>query len=103
MSEDVSIEVLRIHEDDRGSLVEPVTTEQLAAQRNVHLVLIEPGAIRGNHYHLKGSEIFTLIGPALVRTRRGAELKDTIVPERQAYRFTMPPKVSHAIQNTGTS
>jgi UDP-2-acetamido-2,6-beta-L-arabino-hexul-4-ose reductase len=67
----------------------------------VHLVLIEPGAVRGNHYHPRGSEIFTVTGPALVRTRNAAELQDTVVPEGQAYRFEIPSGVSHAIACTG--
>jgi UDP-2-acetamido-2,6-beta-L-arabino-hexul-4-ose reductase len=43
------------------------------------------------------------MGPALVRTRQGAEVTDTEVPAGEVLRFTIPPGVGHAIRNTGTS
>lgn len=91
-----------MHRDARGSVVEPLAPEGLPAQRNVHVVLTEPGSIRGNHYHERGTEVLTVFGPARVRTRAGSEIRDTIVPEGEAYRFSIPPGVAHAIQNIGT-
>jgi UDP-2-acetamido-2,6-beta-L-arabino-hexul-4-ose reductase len=94
-------EPLPLHKDTRGSVFEPLMPERLPEQRNVHVVLTEPGCIRGNHYHRRGTEILTVFGPALVRTREAEGLIDTTVPDGEAYRFTIPPRVSHAIQNTG--
>lgn len=51
---------------------------------------------------MRGTEVLTVIGPALVRIKEGTKVTDTIVPTATAYRFTIPPGTSHAIQNTGT-
>lgn len=103
MPDRVTIEVLTVHADPRGSVVEPLAPEALPAQRNVHVVLNEPGAVRGNHFHGIGTEVLAVFGPALVRTREGAgAVADTAVPEGEVYRFTIPPGVSHAVRNTGT-
>lgn len=103
MSQKVIIETVAAHSDARGSVFEPLVPALLREQGNVHVVVSEPGAIRGNHYHPRGSEVLAVIGPALVRTRQGTEITDTHVPEGQIYRFTFPPGVTHAIKNTGTT
>ena len=41
------------------------------------------------------------LGPALIRYRAGDEVRDVHVPPGRAYRFTIPPGIAHAIQNTG--
>ena len=103
MTESPAVEVLRVHRDARGSVTEPLTPGLLPGQRNVHLVVSAPGVVRGNHLHRRGTEILTVIGPALVRTRaHGGEVSDTHVPPGGVYRFTFPPGVAHAIQNTGS-
>jgi len=58
-----------VHHDARGAVFEPLTAIALAAQRNVHVVLTEPGQVRGNHYHTRSTEVATLYGPALVRLK----------------------------------
>lgn len=104
MPASVTLEILTLHTDPRGSVVEPLAPEALPAQRNVHVVLNEPGAVRGNHFHKRGTEVLTVFGPALVRMREGAgAVADTAVPEGEVYRFTIPPGVSHAVRNTGTT
>ncbi len=101
MTRPVLVERLANHRDPRGSVTEPLRPEEFSAQRNAHVVLTEPGCIRGNHYHVRGTEILTVYGPALVRIREAGEDRDTTVPEGEAYRFTLPPGVPHAILNTG--
>lgn len=99
----MTVESLPVHRDSRGGVFEPLAPAELAGQRNVHVVVTEPGAVRGNHYHRRGTEVLTVMGPALVRTRQGAEVTDTEVPAGEVVRFTIPPGVAHAIRNTGTS
>jgi dTDP-4-dehydrorhamnose 3,5-epimerase-like enzyme len=99
----VEIETLTVHGDPRGVVVEPAEAAMLPAQRNVHLVVTAPGAVRGNHYHERGTEIAVILGPARVRFRENGALRDVEVPAGAAYRFTIPPRVSHAFQNTGTA
>ncbi|HEX6533018.1 MAG TPA: cupin domain-containing protein [Gemmatimonadaceae bacterium] len=96
-----TVEPITVHADARGVVVEPATPEMLPAQRNVHLVTSAPGAVRGNHYHDRGTEVAVLVGPALVRLREEGVVRDVEVPAGEAWRFTIPPRVSHAFQNTG--
>jgi len=102
MNPQVTIENVSFFSDARGWVIEPVDEALLAGSRNVHVVLSEPGAIRGNHYHERSTEVFVVIGPARVRIREHGVVRDLTVPEGQAMRFTLPPGVAHAIQNTGS-
>jgi UDP-2-acetamido-2,6-beta-L-arabino-hexul-4-ose reductase len=98
----VAIEEMPVHRDARGWVFEPLDPAAFAYQRNAHLVLSEPGAVRGNHYHVLGTEVIVVMGPALVRYRQASEIHDVAVNHGQALRFTFPPGVPHAIQNTGS-
>lgn len=89
--------------DPRGFVFEPLEGEALIQQRNVHVVVSRPGAVRGNHYHRVGTESLAVCGPALVRIRRDSQVEEFTIPAESIYRLTIPPGVSHAIQNTGTA
>ena len=97
------IENLSSHRDARGSLFEPLNAAELSRQRNVHVVLTEPGEVRGNHFHRSATEMTTVVGPCLVRLKEAGALRDVAVPAGEAWRFTLPPGVVHAYRNTGTS
>ena len=99
----VVIERLRRATDPRGYVYEPLLDGELAAQRNVHIVITEPGAVRGNHFHPTGTEITAVSGPARVRIKQGGDLQTHDIPDGQTWRFTFPPGVVHAFQNTGTA
>jgi dTDP-4-dehydrorhamnose 3,5-epimerase-like enzyme len=102
MNAEMTVENISVFSDARGWVIEPLDETLLAGKRNVHVVLSEPGAIRGNHYHERTAEIMVIVGPALVRVRENGATRDLLIPDRQAMRFTIPPGVPHAIQNTGT-
>ncbi len=97
----VTYHEVNISSDSRGFVFEPMGGNSLFTQRNVHVVISVPGAVRGNHYHVKGKETIAAMGPALVRIREGSEIRDIPIPEGKIYRFVFPPGVSHAIQNLG--
>jgi UDP-2-acetamido-2,6-beta-L-arabino-hexul-4-ose reductase len=99
---ETEMQPLRLAEDIRGFVYEPITAAELAAQQNAHVVLTRPGGVRGNHHHERGTEIMAVMGPALVRIRDAAGIRDYPVSNRQVVRFTLPPKVAHAVLNTGT-
>src|SRR5215813_14023452 len=101
-SNTVVIQQLRRATDARGQVFEPLAENEIGEQHNVHVVLTGPQHIRGNHYHLEGTEITTLVGPARVRYREGAEIHTVDVPTDEVWRFTFPPRVTHAFQNTGS-
>ena len=97
----VTVEMVRRSRDARGFVFEPIGPELLPRQQNVHVVMTEPWGIRGNHYHRHGTEIALMAGPALVRLREEGQVRDVHVPEGETHRFTIPPGVAHAFQNTG--
>ncbi len=91
-----------MHRDPRGFVFEPLEADLLKLQRNVHVVVSESGAVRGNHYHREGTEIVAVVGPALVRVRLNGAVEDIRIPAGKTFCFTFPPGLSHAIRNTGT-
>lgn len=97
----IAIEPVSFPTDLRGLVIEPIGTDALPHQQNVHVAVTGPGHIRGNHYHLRGTEITVVLGPALVRYRDGGEIRDLNVEPGQAYRLTIPPGVPHAFKNPG--
>ena len=98
----VRVEPVVLHQDSRGSVFEPLESARLPSQRNLHVVMTEPGCVRGNHYHTRGTEVVTVQGPARVRIRDGQRVQDIEIPEGVVTRFTIPPGIAHAIQNLGT-
>ena len=97
----VTITKLKVHADTRGVVFEPLEPELLGGWRNVHAVITEPGAVRGNHCHLRGTEVSAVYGEALVRYREGDQTCDALVPAGEVWRFEFPPGVAHAFKNTG--
>ena len=97
----VKIEQLKTHSDMRGFIFEPIAKDLIDAQKNIHVVISAPDAVRGNHYHLNGTETIVVVGPALLRFKEGNDIHDFEVPSRQVYKFVIPPKVAHAFKNIG--
>jgi len=97
----VSHERLKVITDQRGFVIELLTAEDFLSQRNAHIVVSLPGVVRGNHYHTKGTETMTVLGPSLVRFREHGGIEEVVVPDEEAWRFVFLPGVSHAIKNLG--
>lgn len=97
----VSIDVLRVAQDARGYVFEPLGSG-FGEFRNVHVVYTVPGVVRGNHYHVIGTEVCSVTGPTLVRYREAGKISDVQVPPGEVWRFTFPPGVAHAFRNQGT-
>ena len=71
-SDSVHIDLIAGHRDPRGVVFEPLAADEIGEFRNVHVVVSEPGAIRANHRHLRGTKVTSELGPVLVRRdRRG--------------------------------
>ena len=97
----VVITKLKLHSDARGAVFEPLEPQLLTGWRNVHAVITEPGAVRGNHRHLRGTELSSVSGLALVRYQEDGATRDVLVPAGEVWRFEFPPGVAHAFKNTG--
>jgi dTDP-4-dehydrorhamnose 3,5-epimerase-like enzyme len=97
------VQSVKTHRDARGSLFEPLTDEELASQKNVHVVLTQPNEVRGNHVHRTAVETTTVVGPCLIRLKEAGAIRDLEVPDGETWRLTIPPGVVHAFRNTGKS
>ncbi len=98
----VIIEAVRMHRDARGCLFEPVNDAELAAQRNVHVVITLPNEVRGNHMHRTAVEITSVVGPCQIRLKEDGRLRDVLVPDGEVWRIVIPPGVVHAYRNIGS-
>lgn len=96
--------VLEAHSDNRGWVVNPLVApfpETPVGQ--VHIASLEPGAVRGNHYHPDSSEhVFVWGGSAEVVWQRedGGLVTERVGPSELAV-FEIPARVVHAVVNTG--
>lgn len=96
-----TVESLTLSRNARGFVVEPLSPAQLAAQQNVHVVWTAVGVVRGNHHHVRGTEVTLVLGPALVRYRDVNGFQDVKIRKGTVSRFTFPPKVAHAFGAVG--
>lgn len=99
----VDVKQLDPKSDLRGSVWEPLAAWEIASQQNCHVAITEPGGIRGNHFHKRGTEIATQRGPALVRFSDARGVQEVQIAEGEVYRFVFPPNCAHAFRNTGTT
>jgi dTDP-4-dehydrorhamnose 3,5-epimerase-like enzyme len=88
-----------VHHDDRGLVFEPLDAEQFPDQRNSHVVISQPGVVRGNHLHKKATEIATVCGPAIARFKIEDVLNEVVVTGDEVVQFVIPPNVAHAFKN----
>jgi dTDP-4-dehydrorhamnose 3,5-epimerase-like enzyme len=95
------VQSVKTHRDARGSVFEPLNDAELAAQKNVHVVLTQPNEVRGNHVHQHAVEITSVAGPCLIRLKEDGQIRDLHVPAGEIWRLTIPPGVVHAFRNTG--
>jgi len=72
--------------------------ESARAQQNVHAVWTAPSVVRGNHHHVRGTEVTLVFGPALVRYRDANGIQDVQITlechceVRRARNWRMPKK-----------
>lgn len=108
-SEELTVTELKDSGDERGSSF-PVPEECLGGEfalRDAHLSTLEPGHLRGNHFHVARHEILLVMStdrwslhwdsgsgtPVTVRVFDGAG----------AVLVRVPPYASHAIRNDGSA
>ena len=102
-NQDVTVETVRRSSDRRGFVFEPLEGPFPENLKNVHVVVSRPGAVRGNHFHRKGTETLVVCGPARVCIRSAGQVSEFSIPADAIYRLVIPPKMSHAIENTAAS
>ncbi len=95
----------KVWRDERGWGLSPLEAAGLpagAAPGNLHVVSLEPGAVRGNHIHPDSTEWFLLCGgPAEIAWQSGPlpPRRESILPDDGPALYEVPPGVAHAIRN----
>lgn len=99
------IKELKIHSDERGWLVEMLKRNELDEDiKQIYIATVKPGAVRGNHYHLKRTEwFFIAAGKAElsledIRTKEKIRLKISSIKPKVV---TIFPKIAHTVKNSG--
>ena len=98
------VKELEIHSDKRGWLVEMLKRDALKEDiKQVYVATIKPGCVRGNHYHLKRTEWFLVIGERAeiylqdIKTKAKTRLK---IFSKKPKVITISPQIAHAVKNT---
>lgn len=75
----------------------PCDTESL------HLVMSEPGAVRGNHFHHHSAEWFCVFGGRAELYYEEEGIVQTVLVDRDDLVIHIPAGVPHAVKNIGTT
>ncbi len=96
---------LAIHRDARGWLVEMLKQSEVDQKiKQIYVASLQPGAIRGNHCHLKRIEWFFIIGNDVQVHLQDIKTKETkIIDVRpdNPLRISIFPSIAHAVVNKG--
>ncbi|MFQ5449562.1 MAG: WxcM-like domain-containing protein [Nitrospinaceae bacterium] len=103
----IQIRDLNKKSDERGWLIEVLGEELLGECRQfgqIHVSVAHPGKVRGNHYHKRKTEWFSVpSGTGLLRLRDIATGEETeiIMGENALKTVKITPGIVHAIKNNG--
>ena len=94
----------RFDQPERGWLVQlmPTLTEVLGSIEDIHAVSLEPGVVRGNHFHRDRIEALLPLSEGLTIAwidEDGRTEEKSVGAAQILYIF--PPDVPHAIRNDG--
>ena len=91
--------------DKRGEVIKIMTAQKAGwPARDIIVASMEPGVVRGNHYHKKKEEIYVVIsGPVmakLVDVKTGKRKRIRLDGKNRRMLF-IHPYVAHALKNVG--
>jgi len=101
----VEIRETIVDTDDRGFFAKLADEAMMRSASNVHLVSLEPEAVRGNHYHENQTEYIWVVGGRvrfIAVDNETGETLDAVLEGAVAPLVTIPPGISHAFENIGT-
>lgn len=99
------VKTLEKHMDQRGLLLEILKANEITEDmKQVYFSISKPGAVRGNHYHTRKIEWFSVVkGTAkmICEDNVTKEKTEIILTEGNPTVVKISPPVSHALQNIG--
>ncbi len=93
--------------DERGWLFEVLGKQHLATVKEfgqLHVSVAHPGKVRGNHYHKRKTEWFSVptgTGLLLLKDRATGEEQEILMGENALKTVKITPGIIHAIKNQG--
>lgn len=98
-------EFLEKHLDDRGTLFEVLRDDKIKESINqVYFSISKPGAVRGNHYHKRKIEWFSVVegkGTVILENKTLNQRKEIVLKGTDPAIVKINPDIIHTIQNTG--
>lgn len=99
------LETLEKHTDERGLLLEILRDDEIKEEiKQVYFSTSKPNVIRGNHYHKRKIEWFSVVkGTAklVLEDNESKEREELIISDDKPAIIKILPNISHAIQNIG--
>ena len=92
------------HLDERGWVTNPLEVIGVSgnALNNLHIASIQPGCIRGNHYHTHATEWLLIFGGAarfFWRSMEEENIHEEWIKGSAPVLFEIPPGIEHAVIN----
>jgi UDP-2-acetamido-2,6-beta-L-arabino-hexul-4-ose reductase len=100
---------LSVGNDSRGiklQIPDETFREFLPVVREMHIVSVEPGMIRGNHYHTHSNEVLIVQHRddwLFAWTEDGKDVSSQQFSGQGATLFWLPAGLTHAVKNTGST
>ncbi len=95
----------RLRGDERGWALRPLEAAGLEGRvpGDLHVVSLEPGAVRGNHRHDAVEWLLVMEGRVEVRSRavEGEPISVRVLEGPRPALLEIPPGVDHAVRNAG--
>jgi len=99
------IKKLEKHIDERGWLLEILRDDEIEEEiKQVYYSTSKPGIIRGNHFHKRKVEWFSVVkGKAklILEDNESKKREELVLSDDEPTIVKITPNVSHAIQNIG--
>ena len=92
------------YNDERGWVTNPLEVTGISGNTlsSLHIASMQPGCIRGNHYHTHATEWLLIFGGAASfywRSREDDTIHEEEIKGKAPLLFEIPPGVEHAILN----
>lgn len=102
----LDIKKLDVKKDARGWLAEIIHPEDVGDPNfgQIHITVVNPGKVRGNHYHKKRTEWFSVIkgkGTLFLKNMTNGEEKKIAMGLEDLSVIKIPPMYFHSFENTG--
>ena len=96
--------IKKTHNDERGWVANPLEVAGIPSEilSSLHIASIQPGCVRGNHYHTHATEwLLTFGGNAKFywRLMDKEAIHEEVISGADPVLFEIPPNVAHAILN----